>query len=150
MSRIRRSRRSPAVAVAALALVAALAGTAIAGGGATTSAISKATVKKIANKQANKLIDETTAFAKVDQNGTLLAGSGVTSATRTAAGDYLVVFQRDITNCANVAGVREVVGNEFHGLVSTYTPAANTVRVTTYDRQGQNTDGNGFNLIVTC
>jgi hypothetical protein len=147
MSRI---RRSPAIVVVALALVAALAGTALAGGGATTSAITKSSVKKIANKQANKAIDEATAFAKVDQNGTILAASGVTSATRTAAGDYLVAFQRDITNCANVAGVREVVGNEFHGLVSTYTPASNTVRVTTYDRQGQNADGNGFNLIVTC
>ena len=123
MSRI---RRSPAIVVVALALVAGLAGTALAGGGATTSAITKATVKKIANKQANKLIGETTAFAKVDQNGTILAAGGVTSATRTAAGDYLVVFQRDITNCANVAGVREVVGNEFHGLVSTYTPATSS------------------------
>jgi hypothetical protein len=40
--------------VAVLALVAAVAGTAIAGPGASTSAISKSKVKKIANKQINK------------------------------------------------------------------------------------------------
>jgi hypothetical protein len=150
MSWTRRAARSPAIVVAALALVAALAGTALAGGGATSSAITKSKVKNIANKQANNVIDEATAFAKVDQGGTILAARGVASVTRTAPGDYLVVFDRDITNCANVAGVREVVGNEFHGLVSTYTPAANSVRVTTYDRQGVNSDGNGFNLIVLC
>jgi hypothetical protein len=55
--RIRDARRSPAIAVAALALVAALAGTALAGTDATTSAISKKKVKKIATKQANKAID---------------------------------------------------------------------------------------------
>jgi hypothetical protein len=150
MSRITPSRRSPAIVVAILTLVAALAGTAIAGPDATTSAITKATVKKIANKQANKLIDETTAFAKVDQNGNILAASGVSSATRTAPGDYLVVFERDITNCAEVAGIRQVHENLFPGVTTTGTTAANTVRVGTLNLQGQHVDGNGFNLIVTC
>jgi hypothetical protein len=53
----RRMRPSPAIVVAALALVAAVAGTAIAGTDATTSAINKKKVKKIATKQANKAID---------------------------------------------------------------------------------------------
>ena len=52
MSRI--SRPSPALIVAVFALVAALAGTAIAGPGASTSKITKAKVKKVANKQINK------------------------------------------------------------------------------------------------
>jgi hypothetical protein len=48
------ARPSPALIVAVVALVAALAGTAIAGPGASSSAITKAKVKKVANKQINK------------------------------------------------------------------------------------------------
>jgi hypothetical protein len=56
MSRI--SRPSPAILVAVIALVAALAGTAIAGPGASTSAkaVTKAKVKTIAKKQVNKVL----------------------------------------------------------------------------------------------
>lgn len=54
----RTSRPSPAIVVAALALVAALAGTAVAGPDASTSAISKKKVKKIAEKQAINQINE--------------------------------------------------------------------------------------------
>jgi hypothetical protein len=56
--RIRSSRPSPAIIVAVLALVAALAGTAVAGPNASTSAVSKKKVKKIAKKQAVKQINE--------------------------------------------------------------------------------------------
>jgi hypothetical protein len=48
------SRYSPAIVIAVLALVAAVAGTAVAGPSATTSAITKKKVKKIANKQIDK------------------------------------------------------------------------------------------------
>jgi hypothetical protein len=47
---------SPAILVAMLALVAALAGTALAGPDATPSALTKSKVKKIAKKQINKLV----------------------------------------------------------------------------------------------
>ena len=47
--------QSPAILVAVAALVAALAGTAIAGPDATTSAITKKKVKKITTKQINAL-----------------------------------------------------------------------------------------------
>jgi hypothetical protein len=57
MNRIIRSRPSPAIIVAVVALVAALAGTAVAGPGASSSAITKSKVKTIANKQADKAID---------------------------------------------------------------------------------------------
>jgi hypothetical protein len=49
------SRPSPAIVVAVLALVAALAGTAIAGTNTLTKPVSKKTVKKIAAKQTKKL-----------------------------------------------------------------------------------------------
>jgi hypothetical protein len=58
ISRSRVSRPSPALVVAVVALVAALAGTAVAADpGASTSALSKKKVKKIAKKQAAKAID---------------------------------------------------------------------------------------------
>jgi hypothetical protein len=52
---MRTSRPSPATIVAVLALVAALAGTAIAGPDATISALTRSKVKKIANKRINQL-----------------------------------------------------------------------------------------------
>jgi hypothetical protein len=55
MSRI--SRPSPAILVAVIALVAAFAGTAIAGPGASTSAVDKSDVKRIATKKANKAVN---------------------------------------------------------------------------------------------
>ena len=61
MDRIKRARPSPAILIAALALVAAVAGTAIAGPVATTSKLSKdetKKVKKIAKKKANKQIEK--------------------------------------------------------------------------------------------
>lgn len=54
MRGIMRKRPSPAIVIAVVALVAALAGTAVAGPGATTSKITRSKVKTIANKQINK------------------------------------------------------------------------------------------------
>jgi hypothetical protein len=51
------ARPSPAIVVAVLALVAAVAGTAVAGDGASTS-VSKKKTKQIAKKQVNKLAPE--------------------------------------------------------------------------------------------
>lgn len=50
------SRPSPALIVAALALTVALAGSAIAAPGLATRAITKSTVKKVAKKQADKVV----------------------------------------------------------------------------------------------
>jgi hypothetical protein len=57
MGQITASRPSPAIIVSALALVAALAGTALGGPDASTSAVTKKKVKKIAKKQAIKQIN---------------------------------------------------------------------------------------------
>jgi hypothetical protein len=56
MKRLKHSRPSPALVVAVIALVAALAGTAVAEQ-ATTSQVSKKKAKQIAKKQANKAVD---------------------------------------------------------------------------------------------
>jgi hypothetical protein len=57
MTRFRRSRPSPALIVAVVALVAALAGTAVAADPLATTSVSKKKTKKIAKKQANKAVD---------------------------------------------------------------------------------------------
>ena len=67
-------RQSPAIVVAVVALVAAVAGTAVAGPGASTSAVTKAKVKKIANKQINKRIPWKT--GDIADNAVTAGGSG--------------------------------------------------------------------------
>jgi hypothetical protein len=57
MRRLKRSRPSPALIVAVVALVAALAGTAVAADPLATTSVSKKKTKKIAKKQANKAVD---------------------------------------------------------------------------------------------
>jgi hypothetical protein len=58
MKRLKIGRPSPAIIVAVAALVAALAGTAIADPGASVSKINRAKVKKISQKQARKVITQ--------------------------------------------------------------------------------------------
>jgi hypothetical protein len=58
MKRLNLGRPSPAIIVAVVALVAALAGTAVAGPGAVTSKLSKAKVKLISQKQAKKVLKQ--------------------------------------------------------------------------------------------
>jgi hypothetical protein len=53
--RLRGLRPSPAIVIAVLALVAAVAGTAVAGGPGATTSVSKKKAKQIAKKQVNKL-----------------------------------------------------------------------------------------------
>jgi hypothetical protein len=57
MTRLMRSRPSPALIVAVVALVAALAGTAVAADPLASTSVSKKKTKKIAKKQANKAVD---------------------------------------------------------------------------------------------
>ncbi|HZA88609.1 MAG TPA: hypothetical protein VE401_00110 [Solirubrobacterales bacterium] len=57
MTRLKRSRPSPALVVGVLALVAALAGTAVAADPVATTSVSKKKTKKIARNQAIKQID---------------------------------------------------------------------------------------------
>jgi hypothetical protein len=60
MKRLRHARPSPALLISVVALVAAVAGTAVAADPvANTSAITKKKVKKIAKKQANKAVART-------------------------------------------------------------------------------------------
>ncbi len=135
--RPRLSRPSPALVVAVMALVAALAGTAVAE--QATTAVSKKKTKKIANKQANKQIDKRLPFesddiadgaitnqklssptytAFVDAAGNLVRGNA-TSAQRVNNGNYRVEFDVDISQCTyqatpttvNRTAIADVVNN---------------------------------------
>ncbi|MGH2993186.1 MAG: hypothetical protein ACRDL1_06590 [Solirubrobacterales bacterium] len=123
--RIRDSRHSPAIVVAALALVAALAGTAVAGQDEATSAIGKKKVKKIVKKEVAKQIaslpegppgppgeDAANLFAYVKDdlptgNANLLYGRGATAVDDPAGPDedYAVTFNRSLRNCVAHANV---------------------------------------------
>src|SRR3990170_3651392 len=73
MKRFRHSRPRPALIVAVLALVAALAGTAVASDPVANTALSKKKTKKVAKKQADKQIDAREAGLSV-LNAEQLAG----------------------------------------------------------------------------
>jgi hypothetical protein len=108
MRRLIESAPSPALLIAIVALVAALAGTAVAGPGADTSAkkVTKAKVKKIANKQIDKALPWGTAE---------LANGAVTSPvfgaihTRTNSVNVPAGEYREVTaNCQS--GERVIAG----------------------------------------
>jgi hypothetical protein len=97
MRRITRSRPSPAIVVAMMALVAALAGTAVAGPDAETS-VSKKKTKQIANKQIDKRLPiDTAELGDAAVTTPKLADAAVTTAkiadnavsTAKLSGDFL-------------------------------------------------------------
>ena len=95
MGRVRASRPSPAIIVAAVGLVAALAGTAIAGSDVQSSAINKKKVKKIATKQINKLAPDlsvahadTAASADTAANASRLQGKPASAFASTTSEPY--------------------------------------------------------------
>jgi biotin carboxyl carrier protein len=88
MRRLTQARPSPALIVAILALVAAVAGTAVAQQ-ATTSQVTKKKVKKISKKQANKQINQ--------REGGLNVNSAETADTATNAGTGRSTFKDGAT-----------------------------------------------------
>ena len=74
-------RPSPAIVVAVMALVAAVAGTAVAGPGASTSKITKKKVTKIATKVANQEIDKRAPGLSVAHANTATSATTATNAT---------------------------------------------------------------------
>ena len=49
-------------------------------------------------------------WAVISSSGTLVRGSGALSATRTGMGDYEVIFNRDVSECASVGSVAPAGG----------------------------------------
>ncbi len=172
MSRIKRTRPSPAIVIAVLALVAALAGTAFAGPGpgATDAAQHKLTsaqkkqVNKIAKKKDKKALKKakqanqnaksaTPLTAVVAVDGTVVRGNGVTSTNAKLGGSglYTVEFDRTLSDCAWVAQI----GNgdataTIYGEMSTFLAGSpNGIFVQTASSAGILAD-RPFQLVVHC
>ena len=84
-------RPSPAMVIAVVALALALAGTAVAGTDGLTSKITKAKVKSIAKKQANKAITRREASLNVNSAKTADSATNATNAVTGAARAYALV-----------------------------------------------------------
>jgi len=100
------SRPSPAIVVAVVALVAAVAGTAMAGPGASSSAITKKKVNNIAEKQANAVIDQKAPGLSVASAQSATNATNATNATTaTNAGNAANANALQIYAHVNNAGV---------------------------------------------
>jgi hypothetical protein len=173
MSRLKKARPSPAMVVAVIALVVALAGTAYAAQTINGGAIQKQTVGagKIKHKtltgyqiNTNKLGVVPSAqrathtyWAVVNNpagagNATLAraSDSGITAAE--GSGAVSVVFPINVSGCADVAG-RNNAGTTVPGAGTAQTNAspanANAIEVHTRDEKGASEDAD-FHLIVVC
>lgn len=98
----------------------------------------------------------TTGWAVVNLDGSLARGSGATSSTQNGVdGQYVVVFNRDVSGCAYVAsgGEATAVGPD-DAVVFTVAPAAgnaNGVFVQEWDGVlARDSYSSGFHLVVVC
>ena len=173
MRTLRKRHPSPAMVVAVIALVVALAGTAYAAQTINGGAIKKQTIgggklkqKTLTGFQINtaKLgvvpaaVRAThTYWAVVNNpgspgNATLARASDAGITATEGGGAVTVTFPVNITGCANVAG-RDNAGTSVpnSGYAQTNTSAANpnAIEVHTRDKEGKNEDAD-FHLIVVC
>jgi hypothetical protein len=151
MRRMSKFRPSPALLLALFAIIVASVGSATAAQLITSSQVKNGTLKEadLSKKLKNKVFDST-AFAKVDENGNLLEGRGATSVSRTSTGDFQVSFKKPVDGCAALATPRGTSSNEFYGFATTYTPPGKTARVVLRTPAGAKSDGAGFNLGLVC
>lgn len=173
MSSLRNRRPSPAMVVAVIALIVALAGTAYAAQTINGGAIKKQTIGagKLKHKtltgyqiNTNKLgvvpsakRATNTYWAVVNNpagagNATLARASDAGISASEGGGAVAVAFPVNVTGCANIAG-RNNAGTSVPnpGYAQTNTSAANpnAVEVHTRDKAGANEDAD-FHLVVIC
>jgi hypothetical protein len=173
MSKLRSRRPSPAMVVAVIALIAALAGTAYAAQKINGNLIEKQTIgagklkkKTLTGFQINTNKLGTVPFAKVSThtfwavvnnpaspgNAVLARSSGPNITATEGGGAVTVTFPFNVTGCANVAA-RNNAGTTVPqaGYAQTNTSAANpnAIEVRTKDKAGNNEDAD-FHLIVIC
>ena len=173
MKTLKGRRPSPAMIVAVIALVVALAGTAYAAQTINGGAIKKQTIGagKLKHKtltgyqiNTNKLgvvpaaqRASHTYWAVVNNptgagNATLARASDTTITAAEGGGAVTVTFPIDISGCANVAG-RDNAGTTVPGAgyaqTNTSPANANAIEVRTRDEKGADADAD-FHLIVVC
>jgi hypothetical protein len=91
-------------------------------------------------------------WAVVNADGSLARGRNVVSSERDQEGVYIVVFKKDVTECAYVATAGSAVAGGVLFTSVTVAPKngdANAVLVVSVDLQGNLSD-NGFHLKVFC
>jgi hypothetical protein len=173
MSKLRSRRPSPAMVVAVIALIAALAGTAYAAQKINGNLIEKQTIgagklkkKTLTGFQINTDKLGTVPFAKVSThtfwavvnnpaspgNAVLARASGPNITATEGGGAVTVTFPFNVSGCADVAA-RNNAGTTVPqaGYAQTNTSAANpnAIEVRTKDKAGNNEDAD-FHLIVIC
>lgn len=173
MSRLMKRRPSPAMVVAMIALIVALAGTAFAAQTINGNAIKKHTIgagklkpKTLTGYQINLNKLGTVRFAKVAThtfwavvhnpanpgNAALARASGPNTSATEAGGAVTVTFPFNVSGCADVAA-RNNAGTSTpqSGYAQTNTSPANpnAIEVHTRDKSGSNEDAD-FHLIVIC
>jgi hypothetical protein len=125
------------------------------GGGAikeSTLDPTKLDAKKIGKVNSAAAADGLTRHAVISELGAVVRGRGAASASKTGAGQYQVVFDADVHNCAYFA----TLGDPGAGLppigeigTGSATGNANGVVVVTRDSTGANVD-RPFHLTVSC
>jgi len=173
MRTLRQRRPSPALVVAVIALIVALAGTAYAAEKINGNAIEKQTIgagklkkKTLTGFQINTNKLGTVPFAKVSThtfwavvnnpanpgNAVLARASGPDITATEGGGAVTVTFPFNVTGCADIAA-RNNAGTTVPqaGYAQTNTSAANpnAIEVRTKDKAGNNEDAD-FHLIVIC
>jgi hypothetical protein len=173
MSKLWSKRPSPAMVVAVIALIAALAGTAYAAHGINGGAIIKQSIgggklkkKTLTGFQINTNKLGTVPFAKVathtfwavvhnpggQGNAALARSSGPNITASEAGGAVTVTFPFNVSVCADVAGRNNAgTSNPQSGYAQTNTSPSNSnaIEVRTRDKDGGNEDAD-FHLIVVC
>ena len=93
----------------------------------------------------------TALWAVVATNGSMARGSHVTSTDKVAAGQYVVVFDRDVKACAYLGSLGGIAAESMIGQISVTRRSinANGVFVKTYDSGGATAD-KSFHLAVFC
>jgi hypothetical protein len=177
MSSKRKFLPSPAMAVALIALFAALGGSAYAAIAVTGKNVKNGSLTGVDFKKRSlhgsklrtdsvggDVVKESTLGpvqalahqAVVTGAGGLARGRGVTSAIRTAAGRYVVTFDREVRSCVYTATVGDAsAAGPGNGTVTVASHAANpsavNVRTFTYNAAGNPVDENRpFHMLVSC
>ena len=93
----------------------------------------------------------TALWAVVDPAGVLVRNKGVSSASRTGTGTYIVTFNQDVTGCSYQGTIGGPTTNNTPGEISPAqrSGAATALDVTTYNSAGAATD-KPFYLAVFC
>ena len=173
MSRLWKRRPSPAMVVAVIALIAALAGTAYAAQKINGNLIEKQTIgagklkkKTLTGFQINTAKLGTVPFAKVSThtfwavvhnpaspgNAALARASGPNITATEGGGAISVTFPFDVTGCVDVAARNNAgttVPQAGYAQTNSSPSNPNAIEVRTKDKDGNNEDAD-FHLIVIC